>query len=170
MTHKATWNSFSLNFFKKAFRFLLLHLSMRFYIMPSFRTLLLKGCGINFKNRKSVFIGTDVLFDIIKNTKTTIGENVVITTGTKIINHFPIVTKNGVTEYETGDVIIGDNVFIGSDTQLVAPVEIADGSTIGAGSTITKNTPENELTLSRSKQMTLKGWIRPVKNNKKENA
>ena len=92
---------------------------------------------------------------------TTMGDDVNIGAGTITCNY------DGSNKYET---IIGDNVFIGSDTQLVAPVEIADSSTIGAGSTITKNTPENELTLSRSKQMTLKGWIRPVKNNKKENA
>lgn len=121
---------------------MLLHLSMRFYIMPSLRTLLLKGCGINFKNRKSVFIGTDVLFDIIKNTKTTIGENVVITTGTKIINHFPIVTKNGVTEYETGDVIIGDNVFIGMNSLIIKPVSIGRSAVIGAGSVVTKDIPD----------------------------
>lgn len=58
---------------------------------------------------------------------------------------------------------IGDYVFVGSDTQLVAPVKIGSGATIGAGSTITKTVPGDELTLSRSKQLTLKGWIKPVK-------
>jgi bifunctional UDP-N-acetylglucosamine pyrophosphorylase/glucosamine-1-phosphate N-acetyltransferase len=64
------------------------------------------------------------------------------------------------------DTIIGNDVFIGSDSQLVAPVTIAEGATIGAGSTITKDTPANELTLSRSKQMSIKGWQRPVKQTK----
>ncbi|HED16538.1 MAG TPA: UDP-N-acetylglucosamine diphosphorylase/glucosamine-1-phosphate N-acetyltransferase [Gammaproteobacteria bacterium] len=59
--------------------------------------------------------------------------------------------------------IIGDNAFIGSDTQLVAPVTVGKGATIGAGSTITSDTPDNELSLSRSKQISLKGWRRPVK-------
>jgi bifunctional UDP-N-acetylglucosamine pyrophosphorylase/glucosamine-1-phosphate N-acetyltransferase len=59
--------------------------------------------------------------------------------------------------------VIEDDVFIGSDTQLVAPVTVARGSTIGAGSTITRNTPPDELSLSRSKQMTIPGWSRPVK-------
>lgn len=58
---------------------------------------------------------------------------------------------------------IGDNVFIGSDTQLVAPVHVGEGATIGAGSTITHDVPSHELTLSRSQQKTRKGWKRPVK-------
>ena len=91
---------------------------------------------------------------------TTMGDEVNIGAGTITCNY------DGANKFQT---IIGDHVFVGSDTQLVAPVTIAKGSTIGAGSTITKNTPENELTLSRSKQMTLKGWVKPVKNNKKEN-
>jgi bifunctional UDP-N-acetylglucosamine pyrophosphorylase/glucosamine-1-phosphate N-acetyltransferase len=58
---------------------------------------------------------------------------------------------------------IGNDVFIGSDTQLVAPVRVGDGATIGAGSTITRNVPAGELTLSRSPQITREGWKRPVK-------
>jgi len=59
--------------------------------------------------------------------------------------------------------VIGDNAFIGSDTQLVAPVEVGAGATIGAGSTITHDTPEGELTLSRTRQKTINGWHRPTK-------
>jgi len=62
--------------------------------------------------------------------------------------------------------LIGDNVFIGSDTQLVAPVEIEAGATIGAGSTITRNAPAGELTLSRAPQETRTGWKRPVKKDR----
>jgi len=58
---------------------------------------------------------------------------------------------------------IGDDVFIGSDSQLVAPVRIGDGATIGAGSTITREVPPGELTVSRSPQQTRIGWKRPVK-------
>ncbi|NHZ69813.1 MAG: UDP-N-acetylglucosamine diphosphorylase/glucosamine-1-phosphate N-acetyltransferase, partial [Thermotogales bacterium] len=58
---------------------------------------------------------------------------------------------------------IGDNVFIGSSSQLVAPVKIGDGATIGAGSTITREVPPGELTMSRSPQQTRTGWKRPVK-------
>ena len=60
--------------------------------------------------------------------------------------------------------MIGDDVFIGSGVNLVAPVEIGKGATIGAGSTITKAVPEKQLTLERSKQITIKGWKKPVKN------
>lgn len=58
---------------------------------------------------------------------------------------------------------IGDNAFIGSDSQLVAPVKVGAGATIGAGSTITKDTADDKLTLSRSKQITLENWTRPTK-------
>jgi bifunctional UDP-N-acetylglucosamine pyrophosphorylase/glucosamine-1-phosphate N-acetyltransferase len=59
--------------------------------------------------------------------------------------------------------VIEDDAFIGSDTQLVAPVTIGKGATIGAGSTITKDTPPGELTMSRTRQVTVPGWKRPVK-------
>jgi len=60
---------------------------------------------------------------------------------------------------------IGDGVFIGSDTQLVAPVKVGDGATIGAGSTITREVPSGELVLSRSPQQVRPGWKRPVKKS-----
>jgi bifunctional UDP-N-acetylglucosamine pyrophosphorylase/glucosamine-1-phosphate N-acetyltransferase len=63
--------------------------------------------------------------------------------------------------------VIEDRAFIGSDTQLVAPVTVAEGTTIGAGSTITRDTPADTLTLSRSKQVSVEGWQRPVKQAKK---
>jgi bifunctional UDP-N-acetylglucosamine pyrophosphorylase/glucosamine-1-phosphate N-acetyltransferase len=85
---------------------------------------------------------------------TTMGSNVNIGAGTITCNY------DGANKHQT---IIGDNVFVGSDTQLIAPVSIATGSTIGAGSTITRDAPGNALTLSRSKQTTIDGWTRPVK-------
>ncbi len=60
--------------------------------------------------------------------------------------------------------VIGDRAFIGSDTQLIAPVSVGDDATIGAGSTITRDTPAGALTLSRAKQETREGWKRPRKN------
>lgn len=85
---------------------------------------------------------------------TDIGADVNIGAGVITCNY------DGANKYKT---IIGDRAFIGSDSQLVAPVEIGEGATIGAGSTITKDTPADELTLSRSPQQTRKGWKRPVK-------
>ncbi len=87
----------------------------------------------------------------------TVGSRVNIGAGTITCNY------DGANKYRT---IIEDDVFIGSDTQLVAPVRVGKGATIGAGSTITKDTPEGELTLSRSKQMTVAGWKRPQKGKK----
>ncbi|MEO5565307.1 MAG: bifunctional UDP-N-acetylglucosamine diphosphorylase/glucosamine-1-phosphate N-acetyltransferase GlmU [Luteimonas sp.] len=59
--------------------------------------------------------------------------------------------------------IIGDGAFIGSNSSLVAPVEIGAGATIGAGSVITSNAPEQALTISRARQATIPGWKRPQK-------
>lgn len=59
--------------------------------------------------------------------------------------------------------IIGDDVFVGSDSQLVAPVTIANGATIGAGTTLTKDVAENELVITRAKERRITGWQRPVK-------
>jgi bifunctional UDP-N-acetylglucosamine pyrophosphorylase/glucosamine-1-phosphate N-acetyltransferase len=88
---------------------------------------------------------------------TEMGADVNIGAGTITCNY------DGANKHKT---VIGDKVFVGSCTQLVAPVEVGDGATIGAGSTITKAAPAGELTLARAKQMTLKGWQRPVKGKK----
>ena len=85
----------------------------------------------------------------------TIGKNVNIGAGTITCNY------DGVNKYKT---VIEDDVFIGSDTQLVAPVVIGEGATIAAGSTITKNAPAGQLTFCRAKdQKSIPGWKRPVK-------
>ena len=86
---------------------------------------------------------------------TTVGKNVNIGAGTIVCNY------DGANKHRT---IIGDNAFIGSDTQLVAPVTVGEGATVGAGSTITKDVPAGELTLSRAQERTLLGWKRPTKN------
>ena len=62
--------------------------------------------------------------------------------------------------------IIEDNVFVGSGSMLVAPVTLKKGSTIGAGSTITKDAPSDSLTLERAKQVTVDNWSRPTKEKK----
>ncbi|GGX83241.1 UDP-N-acetylglucosamine diphosphorylase/glucosamine-1-phosphate N-acetyltransferase [Massilia dura] len=62
--------------------------------------------------------------------------------------------------------VIEDDAFIGSDSQLVAPVTVGAGATIGAGTTLTKNAPAGKLTISRPKQLTIEGWQRPVKTKK----
>ncbi|HDL4232547.1 TPA: bifunctional UDP-N-acetylglucosamine diphosphorylase/glucosamine-1-phosphate N-acetyltransferase GlmU [Mannheimia haemolytica] len=73
-----------------------------------------------------------------------------------------VITCNydGANKFKT---IIGDNVFVGSDSQLIAPVTIASGSTIGAGATVTKDIAENELVISRVPQRHIQDWQRPTK-------
>ena len=84
----------------------------------------------------------------------TVGSRVNIGAGTITCNY------DGVNKFET---IIEDGAFIGSDSQLVAPVRIGAGATIGAGSTITRDAPADVLTLSRSRQVNVEGWQRPKK-------
>jgi bifunctional UDP-N-acetylglucosamine pyrophosphorylase/glucosamine-1-phosphate N-acetyltransferase len=86
-----------------------------------------------------------------------VGSRVNIGAGTITCNY------DGVNKHQT---IIEDDVFIGSDTQLVAPVRVGRGATLGAGTTLTKDAPANQLTVSRPRQVSLQ-WNRPVKQEKK---
>ena len=86
-----------------------------------------------------------------------VGSRVNIGAGTITCNY------DGVNKHQT---IIEDDVFIGSDTQLVAPVRVGRGATLGAGTTLTKDAPANQLTVSRARQVSLQ-WKRPVKQEKK---
>ncbi len=83
-----------------------------------------------------------------------IGERVNIGAGTITCNY------DGVNKHRT---VIEDDAFIGSDTQLVAPVRVGRGATLGAGTTLTHDAPAEKLTVSRGKQFTIEGWKRPVK-------
>ncbi|MFQ6004728.1 MAG: bifunctional UDP-N-acetylglucosamine diphosphorylase/glucosamine-1-phosphate N-acetyltransferase GlmU [Woeseia sp.] len=87
---------------------------------------------------------------------TDIGKDVNVGAGTITCNY------DGADKHRT---TIGDNVFIGSGVELVAPVEVGDGATIGAGSTISKSAPAGELTLERAEQVTVSGWRRPEKKS-----
>ena len=88
---------------------------------------------------------------------TTMGRQVNIGAGTITCNY------DGANKHRT---VIEDDVFVGSDTQLVAPITVRRGATLGAGTTLTKDAPAGELTLSRAKQLTIAGWKRPVKQKK----
>jgi len=83
-----------------------------------------------------------------------IGDRVNIGAGTITCNY------DGVNKHRT---VIGDDVFIGSDTQLIAPVSIGDGADIAAGTTVTRDAPAGKLTIGRCKQVTVPGWKRPQK-------
>lgn len=85
-----------------------------------------------------------------------IGERVNIGAGTITCNY------DGVNKSQT---IIEDDAFIGSDTQLVAPVRVGQGATVGAGTTLTRDAAAQALTLSRSEQRTVEGWRRPTRKS-----
>lgn len=84
----------------------------------------------------------------------TIGSRVNVGAGTITCNY------DGANKFRT---VIEDDVFIGSDTQLVAPVTVGRGATLGAGTTLTKDAPPEQLTVSRSKQISVANWKRPIK-------
>jgi len=125
--------------------------------------------------RPNTFIESDVKignFTELKNTKigkkskcnhmsylgdASIGENINIGAGTITCNY------DGFNKYQT---IIKNNAFIGANTTLIAPLKIGGNAYIGAGSVITKDTPDNKLTLARARQITLKEW----KKNKQKNS
>ncbi len=87
-----------------------------------------------------------------------IGKHVNVGAGTITCNY------DGVNKHKT---VIGDRASIGSNVNLVAPVNVGSGATIGAGSTISKHAPADELTVARSKQVTIPGWKRPTKKETK---
>ena len=87
----------------------------------------------------------------------TVGSKVNIGAGTITCNY------DGVNKFRT---VIEDEAFIGSDSQLVAPVTVGKGATLGAGTTLTRDAPAGKLTVSRAKQVTIEGWKRPEKIKK----
>ena len=87
-----------------------------------------------------------------------VGQRVNIGAGTITCNY------DGANKWRT---VIEDDAFIGSDTQLVAPVRVGKGATLGAGTTLTKDAPAGKLTVSRAKQVTVESWQRPVKQSQR---
>jgi bifunctional UDP-N-acetylglucosamine pyrophosphorylase/glucosamine-1-phosphate N-acetyltransferase len=113
----------------------------------------------NFVETKNTTIGNESKVNHLTYVgDSEIGEKTNIGAGTITCNY------DGVNKHKT---TIGNNVFIGSGVELVAPVTIKSGATIGAGSTISKTAPANKLTIERAKQKTIDGWQRPIKNKGK---
>jgi bifunctional UDP-N-acetylglucosamine pyrophosphorylase/glucosamine-1-phosphate N-acetyltransferase len=127
-------------------------------IRPGTRTRLAAGVHIgNFVEVKASSIGAGSKANHLSYIgDSDVGSNVNVGAGTIVCNY------DGANKHRT---IIEDDVFIGSDTQLVAPVRVGRGATLGAGTTLTKDAPAGELTLSRAKQVSIPGWQRPVKKN-----
>jgi bifunctional UDP-N-acetylglucosamine pyrophosphorylase/glucosamine-1-phosphate N-acetyltransferase len=88
-----------------------------------------------------------------------LGEGVNIGAGTIVCNY------DGFEKHQT---IIGDGVFVGSNVELVAPVKVGKGSSIGAGTTVTKDVPEGALAISRVKQKNIKGWSKKFELRRKK--
>jgi len=84
----------------------------------------------------------------------TVGRDVNIGAGTIVANY------DGANKHRT---VIGDNAHTGSNSVLVAPITVGAGATVGAGSTVSREVPAGELTVARAKQVTVRGWKRPVK-------
>lgn len=122
-------------------------------------TKLAKGAKIgNFVETKNADIGAGSKvshLSYIGDAK--LGKDVNIGAGTITCNY------DGANKHQT---TLGDDVFIGSNTALVAPLKVSKGATVGAGSVITKDVSANELALTRAKQTNIKGWKRPKKNAK----
>jgi len=114
------------------------------------------GCKIgNFVETKKAVLGRNSKASHLSYLgDAVIGHNVNIGAGTITCNY------DGLNKFTT---IIKDGAFIGSDSQLVAPVTVGENATIGAGSTITKDTPDNQLTLSRNRQRSIEDWHKPSK-------
>jgi bifunctional UDP-N-acetylglucosamine pyrophosphorylase/glucosamine-1-phosphate N-acetyltransferase len=86
----------------------------------------------------------------------TVGARVNIGAGTIIANY------DGANKHHT---VIGADAHTGSNSVLVAPLNVGEGATIGAGSTVSKDVPAGKLTVARAKQVTLEGWKRPKKSS-----
>jgi bifunctional UDP-N-acetylglucosamine pyrophosphorylase/glucosamine-1-phosphate N-acetyltransferase len=125
-------------------------------IRPGTRTRLAEGVHIgNFVEVKASSIGAGSKANHLTYIgDSEVGRNVNVGAGTIVCNY------DGANKHRT---VIEDDVFIGSDTQLVAPVRVGRGATLGAGTTLTQDAPAGELTLSRVKQVSVPGWERPVK-------
>ncbi|MGH8052934.1 MAG: bifunctional UDP-N-acetylglucosamine diphosphorylase/glucosamine-1-phosphate N-acetyltransferase GlmU [Stenotrophomonas sp.] len=119
-------------------------------------TVLADGVHVgNFVETKKVSLGKGSK----ANHLTYLGD-AVIGSGTNIGAGTITCNYDGVNKFQT---VIGDKVFVGSNSSLVAPVTLEDGATIAAGSVITRTAPSGKLTVARSRQQTIDGWVRPIK-------
>jgi bifunctional UDP-N-acetylglucosamine pyrophosphorylase/glucosamine-1-phosphate N-acetyltransferase len=119
-------------------------------------TVLADGVHVgNFVETKKVTLGKGSK----ANHLTYLGD-AVIGSGTNIGAGTITCNYDGVNKFQT---TIGDKVFVGSNSSLVAPVTLEDGATIAAGSVVTRTAPAGKLTVARSRQQTIDGWVRPVK-------
>jgi bifunctional UDP-N-acetylglucosamine pyrophosphorylase/glucosamine-1-phosphate N-acetyltransferase len=124
-------------------------------------TVLTEGCRIgNFVEAKNARLGAGSKASHLTYLgDADIGAGVNIGAGTITCNY------DGANKHRT---TIEDEVFVGSNTALVAPVTVHRGATIGAGSTVSRDAPADALTVSRARQATIKGWKRPKKTGNRD--
>jgi acetyltransferase-like isoleucine patch superfamily enzyme len=129
---------------KRLFRKICLSVSRHSLVPSSIRVSLCSFAGVNFIDKKTVFIGDDVVFDNIYPEYITVGKNTFITAGVKILTHFLEINPKTYS-FKTGSVIIGDNVFIGANVLIVKPVVIGNNSILAAGSVVITDIPDDCL-------------------------
>ena len=123
---------------------LLCVLSRQALVHPRIRALLISCMGVNFEDRKDVFIGRDVYFDELNPELISVGRNVYFTEGVRIITHFYDKTKPP-HHHRIGRVIIENDVFLGMNVVIADSVRIGGYSVIGANSVVTKDIPPNTI-------------------------
>lgn len=117
---------------------LLLLIARSQFVHPKLRITLHKIRGVRFMDPTSVFIGADVYFDAVKPENITIGKNVFFTEGVKVLCHF-YDTHGAAHGMKEGKVVIEDNVFLGFNVIIAAPVRIGKDAVVGANSVVTKD-------------------------------
>jgi acetyltransferase-like isoleucine patch superfamily enzyme len=127
---------------KRIFRKIIFLIASKAHFIPGkIRALLFKIGGVPLIKPLSCFIGYNVYFDDIHPELIIIGNNTIITEGSRILTHFLDINYNDFDHQYLAKVTIGSNVFIGMNTVIVRPVIIGDGAIIGANSVITKDIP-----------------------------
>lgn len=127
---------------KRLFRKILFHIATNMpFLKAEFRAKIHKVAGVNIVNTKNTFIGYGVFFDDLYPEKITIEEGTFITMGCKVLSHFVDTSWRDYKHMKIGEVHIGKNVFIGMNVVIVKPVQIGEGSIIGANSVILNDIP-----------------------------
>lgn len=131
-------------YLKRIPRFILLRLSMsRWLSSKLIRPILVRLAGVTLG--KNAHIGANVTFDTIDPRLFKIGENVTITMNCVLLMHYLKPKETGCLTWERGEMVIGNNVFIGANTVIAKPVTIGNNVVIAAGSVVTKDIPSNSL-------------------------
>jgi acetyltransferase-like isoleucine patch superfamily enzyme len=111
------------------------------FVPGKYRALIFSWGGVNFENPRKCFVGKNVYFDDLHPSLIRVGQNTIITEGTRVLSHFLDVNYNDFDHHYLGEVFISSNVFIGMNTVIVKPVIIGEGAVVGANSVIINDVP-----------------------------